>query len=278
MATLRNHFEMIDLNPLVIHRIRLEAPPPYASAEECNAKWYQITDTITYMPGIKSDVSYNSCFNDLTDGLQTHTFAPAGVEIKSRWLLGGSLPGEPSRPAELGLNVPKQGLYLQEEVDLKCNFMLTSFVKKNLVKAHAQLVDKMLEKGKAKEDRKSVPEKSPVGVSMGGAASGTSLGGSIPPVPANYQRYSQLSGQQYNQPGGQQYNQPGGQQYSQAGEQQYSHPGGQNYNQRTGGFEPYKPNPKPAQRSWIDQYAPGSSTQPAELPSEPAQRPPVELA
>jgi len=260
MATLRNHFEMIDLNPLVIHRIRLESPPSYASAEECQAKWYQITDTITYMPGIQSDVSYNSCFNDLTDGLQTHTFAPAGVEIKSRWLLGGTLPGEPPKPTELGLGMPKQGLYLQEEVDLKCNFMLTSFVKKNLKKAHAQLVDKMLEKAKEKADFKN-PASTQGSTYTTASTSNPDQAKQGQPAPAKHQPYNQPTPAEY-----QPYNQPAPAVYQQ-------------YKQPDQGFGKYKNYSTPQQqKSWINQYAPGSSSQPAELPSQLAERPPAELA
>jgi hypothetical protein len=150
MATLRNHFEMIDLNPLVIERHKSK-PPPHADKEEYHATWYQITDKIQYMPGAKSSVSYFGCFHDLADGLQTHVYAPAGLEIRGRWTLGGSLPGEPVQPVEIGLGIPKQGLWLREDVDMKCNIILTSFVRKTLKKSHAHLVDRLVEKAHIQE-------------------------------------------------------------------------------------------------------------------------------
>ncbi|KIW02562.1 uncharacterized protein PV09_06017 [Verruconis gallopava] len=155
ISFLHDHWQMIDLNPLVIDRKKLDSPPPNASPEECHASWYQITDKITYMPGVQSSVSYNACLHDLADGLQTHTFAPAGVEIRARWLIGGGK----GAPSELGLNVPSQGLYLQEETDLKCNFLMTGFIKKNLKKAHAQVVEKIVAKGRELEPRPPVPPK-----------------------------------------------------------------------------------------------------------------------
>lgn len=91
-------------------------------------------------------VSYNACFHDLENGLQTHCYAPMGLNIKSKWSLGGSLPGEPVAPVELGLGAPLQGLWLREDVDMKCNIMLTSFVKKTLKKAHSHLVERLLVK------------------------------------------------------------------------------------------------------------------------------------
>ena len=71
-----------------------------------------------------------------------------GLEIKSRWILGGNLPHEPAAPVELGLGIPRTGLYLREDVDMKCNVVLSSFVKKTLKKAHGVLVDRLVEKAK----------------------------------------------------------------------------------------------------------------------------------
>lgn len=91
-------------------------------------------------------VTYNACFHDLERGLQTHCYAPMGLNIKGKWTLGGSLPGEPIAPVELGLGAPLQGLYLREDVDMKCNIMMTKFVKKTLKKAHSALVARLLVK------------------------------------------------------------------------------------------------------------------------------------
>ena len=91
-------------------------------------------------------VSYNVCFHDLEMGLQTHCYAPMGLNIRGKWTLGGSLPGEPVAPVELGMGAPLQGLYLREDVDMKCNIMMTGFVKKTLKKAHSSLVDRLLVK------------------------------------------------------------------------------------------------------------------------------------
>lgn len=79
-------------------------------------------------------------------GLQTHCFAPAGLDIKGKWTVGGSLPGEPKEPSELGLGLPKHGLWLREDVDMRCNVLMTSFVKKTLKKAHSTLVARLVQK------------------------------------------------------------------------------------------------------------------------------------
>jgi hypothetical protein len=147
MSTLRNHVEMIDLNPLVIKREQTKAPG-FATPEEFHSVWYAITDRISYFPGLKGQVTYHGVFHDLADGLQTHVYAPLGLDIRSRWLLAGNLPHEPAAPRELGLGIPRQGLYLREDVDMKCSVLMAGFVKKTLVKAHGSLVDRLVEKAK----------------------------------------------------------------------------------------------------------------------------------
>jgi hypothetical protein len=145
METLRSHTEMIDLNPLVEERHPIK-PPPNATAEEYHCLWYSLTDRVQYLPGgiMSGKVSYTACFHDLENGLQTHCYAPMGLNIKGKWTLGGSLPGEPVAPVELGVGAPLQGLWLREDVDMKCNIMMTSFVKKTLKKAHAHLVERLV--------------------------------------------------------------------------------------------------------------------------------------
>lgn len=138
---------MIDLNPLVIERHPTKAPPN-ASHEEFHCQWYSLTDRVQYLPGglIQGKVTYTACFHDLTMGLQTHVCAPMGLDIKNKWTLGGNLPGEPREAVELGIGVPKAGLWLREDVDMRCNMLMTGFVKKTLKKAHATLVGRLVEK------------------------------------------------------------------------------------------------------------------------------------
>jgi hypothetical protein len=145
IETLHSHEDMIDLNPLVEERHPIK-PPNDASPEEYHCLWYQLTDRVSYLPGgiMSGKVSYNACFHDLDRGLQTHCYAPLGLNIKGKWTLGGSLPGEPVGPVELGIGAPLSGLYLREDVDMRCNIMMTSFVKKTLKKAHSHLVDRLL--------------------------------------------------------------------------------------------------------------------------------------
>jgi hypothetical protein len=54
---------MIDLNPSHDERVPIK-PPPEASPEEYHCKWYQITDKISYLPGVKGSVHFKACFRE----------------------------------------------------------------------------------------------------------------------------------------------------------------------------------------------------------------------
>lgn len=146
---LHNHLEMIDLNPLVKERHPIK-PPANAPTDELKCIWYSLTDRITYLPGglASGDISYTCAFNDIPDGIQTHCRAPLNVDIRDKWTLCGTLPGERAEPVELGIGAPASGLYIREDVDLRCNLLMTGFVKKNLKKSHATLVDHLVEKAR----------------------------------------------------------------------------------------------------------------------------------
>lgn len=149
--------KMIQLNPLVIDHYPCR-PHQNAPPDEFHAVWYKLIDRVSYIPGIpsiSSKVPYKACFHDLPRGLQTHVYAPAGLDIKEKWSIGGNEPGEPREVLELGLHdVPREGLYLREDVDMQCNYFLTSFVTKNLKRAHSVLVDRLVVKADIIEDRR----------------------------------------------------------------------------------------------------------------------------
>jgi hypothetical protein len=152
METLHDHLEMIDLNPSHEERHRIN-PPPEATPEEYHCTWYQLTDKVSYLPAgmYTGNVSFKACFHDLPYGLQTHVYAPMGLDIKEKWTLGGSLPGEPVQPVEIGLGVPISGLYLREDVEMKCNFLMTKFVKKTLKQSLSTLVARLVVKSQLQE-------------------------------------------------------------------------------------------------------------------------------
>ena len=152
LSTLHSAEEMIDLNPS--HEARVPAkPPPEASPEEYHCKWYQITDKVSYLPAgmVTGKVHFKACFHNLPMGLQTHVYAPMGLDIKEKWTLGGNLPHEPVQPMEIGVGAPISGLYLREDVEMKCNFLMTRFVRKTLKDALATLVARLVVKSQLVE-------------------------------------------------------------------------------------------------------------------------------
>lgn len=162
VAHLHDHHAMIELNPLALRHVTTDPPPNAAPDEAESAVWYEITDRINYLPGgaVKGEVVYKACFYNLPRGLQTHVFAPGGVDIRSKWSVGGSMPGEPKEPAELGVNAPREGLYIKEEVDLRCNVFMSNFVKKNLKKSHLVVADKIVERAEQMQGQQSTPRAS----------------------------------------------------------------------------------------------------------------------
>lgn len=125
---LHNHDAMITQNPLVVHYERCQ-PPADAPADERPAVWYELTDRINYLPGIRGHVRYRACFHDTPQGLQTHIYAPMGVHIRNEWSV--------QRGDE-----PK-GLYLQERVELRCPLGMTGFIRRTLTRAHRELVARL---------------------------------------------------------------------------------------------------------------------------------------
>lgn len=99
---------------------------------------------MSYLPGglASGSVSYHACFHDTPEGLQTHVYAPLGLDIQARWTVGGRLAGEPILPEEpdVDLNLPKHGLYIREDVQMRCSSLLIGFVKKTFKDSHASLV------------------------------------------------------------------------------------------------------------------------------------------
>ncbi|KAK0751121.1 hypothetical protein B0T18DRAFT_63303 [Schizothecium vesticola] len=158
---LHDHLEMIDLNPLVKERHPIP-PPPHAEPEEQTCVWYSLTDKISYLPGdlYTGDVTYTCAFRDLPDGLQTHCYAPAGLNIRDSWTV------HRSQPAEFrvgpGLGAPEAGLYIREEVDMRCNMLLTAFVRRTLKKSHAALVERL--KVRAQTGSKAAPATATAGM------------------------------------------------------------------------------------------------------------------
>jgi hypothetical protein len=146
---LKSHSEVIELNPLVTEHHQIKAPRD-APADEFFSVWYEITERIQYIPGAgklgSGKISFKGVFHDMPWGLQTHIYAPAGVDLRNKWQIKGNQPGEPPEPRELGSAAPPDGLYLREDVEIKCNFTMVPFVKSTTKAASKVLVERLVKK------------------------------------------------------------------------------------------------------------------------------------
>lgn len=150
---LHSHGEVITLNPLVLSFKPIKAPRD-APSDEFYSTWYEITERIQFIPGIgkmgSGIINFNGCFHDMPWGLQTHTYAPAGVDLRNKYRIGGNQPGiEPPEQPEIGmakLGVPKEGLYLREDIEIRCNFAMVGFVKDQLKAASKEMVERIIKK------------------------------------------------------------------------------------------------------------------------------------
>ncbi|EXJ87638.1 hypothetical protein A1O3_04599 [Capronia epimyces CBS 606.96] len=146
---LHSHGEIIELNPLVLGFTAIKAPQN-APADEYFSTWYEITERIQYVPGMgrmgSGKISFKGVFHDMPWGLQTHVYAPMGVDIRNKWQIRGNQPGEPPESRELGSGAPAEGLYLREDIEIKCNPAMISFVKKELKAASKIMVDRLVKK------------------------------------------------------------------------------------------------------------------------------------
>jgi hypothetical protein len=146
---LHSHGEVIELNPLVTGFQAVKAPRD-APSDEFYATWYEISQRIQYIPGIgklgSGAIKFKGCFHDMPWGLQTHIYAPAGVDLRNKWQICGNQPGEPTETRELGLGAPPEGLYLREDIEIKCNMTMVGFVKKENKAASKILVERLIKK------------------------------------------------------------------------------------------------------------------------------------
>ncbi|KAK4244494.1 hypothetical protein C7999DRAFT_35146 [Corynascus novoguineensis] len=150
---LHSHSEVITLNPLVLGHKPIPAPQN-AETDEYYSTWYEITERIQFVPGIgkigSSVIKFNGCFHDMPWGLQTHIYAPMQVDLRNKYRIAGNQPGvEPPEIPEIGLKalgVPSDGLYLREDIEIRCNVTVMSFVKSQQKKAGGEMVRRMIKK------------------------------------------------------------------------------------------------------------------------------------
>ncbi|GAP91901.1 putative nacht and wd40 domain protein [Rosellinia necatrix] len=150
---LHSHGEVITLNPLVLSHKQIKAPRD-AAADEYFSTWYEITERVQFVPGMgrfgSGKISFNACFHDLPWGLQTHVYAPLNIDMRNKYRIAGNQPGvEHPEPPEIGLaelGVPKDGLYLREDIEIRCNIAMVGTVKAQMKAASKEMVDRIIKK------------------------------------------------------------------------------------------------------------------------------------
>ncbi|KAH9828411.1 hypothetical protein Tdes44962_MAKER09321 [Teratosphaeria destructans] len=154
LELLHSHDEMIRLNPLVTGVKSIEAPRDAAS-DEFFSQWYEISEIITWGFGLKKKISFKGVFHDQPWGLQSHVYAPMGVDMRNKYRIGGNQPGEPREARELGVDTPSDGLYLREDVDITCSVPLTAgFVAKEAKAATAVMIARLSKKAELLDEGK----------------------------------------------------------------------------------------------------------------------------
>lgn len=68
------------------------------------------------------------------------------IDMRNNWRISGNQPGEPPETKELGINAPAEGLYLREDIEIRCNVTMVSFVKNQMKAASKVMVDRMIKK------------------------------------------------------------------------------------------------------------------------------------
>jgi hypothetical protein len=107
-----------------------------------------------FVPGLgkmgSGKIKFNGCFHDLPQGLQTHTYAPMNIDIRIKYRVDGNQPGiEPPQHMELGLadlGAPRDGLYLREDIEIRCNLTLAKYVKESLKTASKEMISRIIKK------------------------------------------------------------------------------------------------------------------------------------
>lgn len=136
LSLLHDHEAMMDLNPLVLWH-RPTAAPGGTPAAEADWAWFTVADGLVRRPGggrALGQLRYLCGFADAPDGLQTHSLAPLGVELRGRWTVVAG---------------PDAALSLREAVELRCCWLLAGAVRRTLKRAHAGLVRRIIARAEA---------------------------------------------------------------------------------------------------------------------------------
>jgi hypothetical protein len=94
-------------------------------------QWYRLTEQIEYLPfGLwKGEVISFCQLRNVSDGLEVAIWAPMGLEITGKWVVGEG-----------------EGALLKEEVVCKGNAIILKFVQGSMPKSHKEMVGKIFKR------------------------------------------------------------------------------------------------------------------------------------
>ncbi|KKF93647.1 hypothetical protein CFO_g4001 [Ceratocystis platani] len=153
LAFLHSPEEMVRTSPLVVSHKPIRAPAN-CPADERDCTWFQLRGKGWHLPGsnkMTGDSSYTVALQSTPIGCTVHLYAPMNIDIRSTWMLGGRLPGEYDRRSD-GYSAPEgapaSGLYLREDVEIRCHSLMTGYVKKHIKKSHNSIGDRLQQRAR----------------------------------------------------------------------------------------------------------------------------------
>ncbi|KAK6063276.1 hypothetical protein SCUP515_12562 [Seiridium cupressi] len=138
LRLLQSHDDLMDLGSLTSERHPIE-PPAEAPPEEHHHtwQWYSITEKFRLPKDVGSgEFSSKVGFLDLPNGMISHVYSQLGVEVRDHWTISSS----PSKSAQ------ESSLWLKVDSEIKCKFILRSFVKRKIKQSRLGFVQRVIEK------------------------------------------------------------------------------------------------------------------------------------
>ncbi|KAI1863600.1 hypothetical protein JX265_008817 [Neoarthrinium moseri] len=138
LQLLQNHDDLMDLGSLTKERHPIN-PPPEAPPEEHHGawQWYSITEQFRLPKDVGSgEFSSKVGFLDLPNGMISHVYSQLGIEVRDHWTIQSSQSKSSGGPT----------LWVKVESDIKCKFILRSFVKRKVKQSRLGFVNQVLQK------------------------------------------------------------------------------------------------------------------------------------
>jgi hypothetical protein len=168
IASLHNHNNCLSVQSLTCGHKEVPTPDPSVladayfaptlSAPAAPLKSYEVTETITVVPGMgnwgKKTITFYSHFQDTATGVRTRADASMGVVLHAEYRVQpGGADGEVEGEGE---GIGYADWVLAEEVTVECSWWLMPLVKGNVHKAHRDMVRKLVEQVVAEKNAQRI--------------------------------------------------------------------------------------------------------------------------